>query len=64
MPLHAINTDQNLIGLVNASAVSIHHFGNRARIWLVAFILHERRTLMVNRWYAAAGKPLSRHVPA
>jgi len=43
MPLHAINTNQKLIGLVNRSAVSIHHFGNRALICPVAFILHERR---------------------
>jgi hypothetical protein len=63
-PLHAINTNQNLIGLVNRNAVSIHHFGDRARICPVAFILHERRPLMVNRWYAAAGKPLPRRVPA
>src|SRR4029450_1981957 len=63
-PLRAINTNQNLIGLVNRSAVSIHHFGNRARICPVAFILHEPRPLMVNRWYAAAGKPLLRRVPA
>jgi hypothetical protein len=63
-PLHAINTNQNLIGLVNRSAVSIHHVSNRARIWPVAFILRERGQLMVNRWYAAAGKPLPRSVPA
>jgi hypothetical protein len=63
-PLHAINTNQNLIGLVNRSGVSIHHPGNRARICPVAFILHERRPLMVNRWYAAAVKSLPRHVPA
>jgi hypothetical protein len=31
-PLHAINTNQNLIGLVNGSAVSIHHLGNCAPI--------------------------------
>src|SRR6476620_6821385 len=41
-PLHAINTNQNLIGLVNGSAVAIHHPGNRARICPVAFILRER----------------------
>jgi hypothetical protein len=63
-PLHAINTNQNLIGLVNVSAVSIHHFGNRTLICPVAFILHERRPLMVNRWYAATGKSLPRRVPA
>jgi chemotaxis protein CheZ len=52
-PPHAINTNQNLIGLVNRSAVSIHHIGDRAWICPVAFILHERGALMVNRWYAA-----------
>jgi hypothetical protein len=63
-PRHAINTNQNLIGLVNGNAVSIHHFGKRARIYPVAFILRERGPLMVNRWFAAAGKPPSRSVPA
>jgi hypothetical protein len=63
-PLHAINTNQNLIGLVNRSAVSIHHFGNRARICPVAFILRERGPLMVNRWYAAASKAPTRDIPA
>jgi hypothetical protein len=42
MPLRANNTNQNLIGLVNGNAVSIHHFGKRARICPVAFILRER----------------------
>jgi hypothetical protein len=64
MPLHAINTNQNLIGLVNGSAVSIHHFGDRRRICPVAFILRERGPPMVNRWYAAAGKPPSRSFAA
>jgi hypothetical protein len=41
-PLHAINTNQNLIGLVNGSAVLIHHSRSHARIWQVAFILRER----------------------
>jgi chemotaxis protein CheZ len=41
-PLHAINTNQNLIGLVNGSAVLIHHPGSRPRICPVGFILHER----------------------
>jgi hypothetical protein len=50
--------------LVNGNGVSIHHFGNRALICPVAFILHERRPLMVNRWCAAAGKPPPRRVPA
>jgi hypothetical protein len=62
--LHAINTNQNLIGLVNGNAVSIHHFGSRTRICPVAFILRERGSIMVNRWYAAAGKAPSRRVPA
>jgi len=55
-PLHAINTNQNLIGLVNTSGVSIHHVGNRARICPTAFILRERALRMVNRWCVATGK--------
>jgi hypothetical protein len=62
--LHAINTNQNLLGLVNGNGVSIHHFGNRALICAVAFILHERGPLMVNRWYATTGKAPARPVPA
>jgi chemotaxis protein CheZ len=31
-PLHAINTNENLIGLVNGNGVSIHHVANRALI--------------------------------
>jgi hypothetical protein len=63
-PLHAINTNQNLIGLVNGIGVSIHHLGNGALIWPVAFILRERDALIVNHWYAPAGKERSRRVPA
>jgi hypothetical protein len=40
--LHAINTNQNLIGLVNRIGVSIHHVADRALICPVAFILRER----------------------
>jgi hypothetical protein len=54
--LHAINTDENLIGLVNGNAVSIHHVANRTRNCRVAFILNERAPRMVNRWCAAARK--------
>jgi hypothetical protein len=63
-PLHAINTNQNLIGLVNASGVSIHHPGNRALICPLAFILRERAPPMVNHSFASAGKAPSRRVPA
>jgi hypothetical protein len=49
-PLHAINTNENLIGLVNGNGVSIHHVANPALICPVAFILGERRQHMVNRW--------------
>jgi hypothetical protein len=63
-PLHAINTNQNLIGLVNASTVSIHHPGNRALICPLAFILREREPPMVNHSFASAGKAPSRRVPA
>jgi hypothetical protein len=41
-PLHAINTNENLIGLVNGNGVSIHHVADRALICRVAFILGER----------------------
>jgi hypothetical protein len=63
-PLHAINTNQNLIGLVNRNAVSIHHVDNPARICTVAFILRERAPRMVNRWYATTGETPPRRVPA
>jgi hypothetical protein len=62
--LHAINTNENLIGLVNRNGVSIHHVVKRARIFRVAFILNERASLMVNRWFAAGYKAPSRDVPA
>jgi chemotaxis protein CheZ len=55
--LHAINTNENLIGLVNGNGVSIHHVVNPALICPVAFILGERVAHMVNRWYAAFAKP-------
>ncbi|WP_162240495.1 hypothetical protein [Bradyrhizobium viridifuturi] len=42
-------SNENRIGLVNGSAVSIHHVGNAARFCPVAFILRERRGNMVNR---------------
>jgi chemotaxis protein CheZ len=50
--LHAINTNENLIGLVNRNGVSIHHIVKRARIFRTAFILNECRAPMVNRWCA------------
>jgi hypothetical protein len=62
--LHAINTNENLIGLVNENGVSIHHVVNRRRICPVAFILNERATPMVNRGCAAGGKAPPRDVPA
>src|SRR6266481_9511817 len=63
-PLHAINTNENLIGLVNRSGVSIHHVVKRARICPVAFILRERAPLMVNRWCAQPAMLLASGVPA
>jgi hypothetical protein len=42
--------------LVNGNGVSIHHVANSARFYPVAFIFSERRTRMVNRWYAAINK--------
>ena len=50
---HAVHTrfitNENLIGLVNGSGVSIHHLGNRAWICPVAFIFGECAGRMVNR---------------
>jgi hypothetical protein len=64
MPLRVINTNQNLIGLVNRTAISIHHPASRARIWLTAFILHERARLIVNDSYPATGHAAPRHLAA
>jgi hypothetical protein len=47
-PLHAINTNQNLIGLVNGSAISIHHIVRWASFCPVAFIFDECARAMVN----------------
>jgi len=55
-PLHAINTNENLIGLVNGNGVSIHHVADPALICPVAFILGECGPFMVNRWCAAFAK--------
>jgi hypothetical protein len=55
-PLHAINTNENLIGLVNGNGVSIHHVVKGTLICPVAFILSERAARMVNRWCAAFEK--------
>ena len=52
-PLHAINKNQNLLGLVNETGVSIHHVGNRPWFCPVAFIFDEDEARMVNRWCAA-----------
>jgi hypothetical protein len=51
-PSHAINTNQNLIGLVNRNGVSIHHVVNSAPFCPVAFIFDEYLAGMVNRWCA------------
>jgi hypothetical protein len=48
-PPHAINENQNLIGLVNRAGVSIHHLVKCALNSRIAFILHERGPDMVNR---------------
>jgi hypothetical protein len=57
-PPHAINTNQNLIGLVNRNGVSIHHVANCAPFHPVAFIFGEQRLRMVNRWYAPSAPRL------
>jgi hypothetical protein len=62
-PLHAINTNENLIGLVNGNGVSIHHVARHGLICPVAFILSERGPHMVNQWYAACAKTRSQRVP-
>jgi hypothetical protein len=43
---------QNRIGLVNGNVDSIHHVGNEALIFRLAFIFDERAAAMVNRWCA------------
>jgi hypothetical protein len=63
-PWHTINENQNLIGLVNRSGVSIHHFAKCALNSPTAFILHERRPHMVNRRCAALRETLAQTVPA
>jgi len=62
-PLHAINTNENLIGLVNGNGISIHHVTHRSLICPVAFILDERGPFMVNRLCAAAAKTRNQRVP-
>jgi hypothetical protein len=49
--------------LVNRNAVSIHHVANTEPFCRVAFIFDERRTPMVNRWYAGASRILGREFP-
>jgi hypothetical protein len=39
--------------LVNGNHDSIHHVANSAGNYPAAFIFDERRSRMVNRWYAA-----------
>jgi hypothetical protein len=63
-PPHAINEDQNLIGLVNRAGVSIHHPVKCALNSRTAFILHERGPHMVNRRCAALRETLAQTVPA
>jgi hypothetical protein len=53
-----VNKIQNRLGLVNGWAVSIHHTGNRARIWPPAFIFDKRRRGLVNRRFADADETL------
>src|SRR5262245_18220694 len=51
--VHArFTTNENLIGLVNGSGVSIHHAGNSARFCQLAFIFSECERSMVNRLFA------------
>jgi hypothetical protein len=56
-------TIENLLGLVNGIAVSIHHIGNRPRFCPVAFIFGENARLMVNRWCEARFTLRPRRVP-
>jgi hypothetical protein len=42
-------------GLVNGSAVSIHHDASRVRFFPVGFIFDERRARMVNRASSSDG---------
>ncbi|MHC2435573.1 hypothetical protein [Bradyrhizobium sp. USDA 4451] len=57
-------SNENRIGLVNVTAVSIHHPGKDARFCRTAFILRERRGGMVNRWYRGRRAPRGQSVPA
>jgi len=47
-----LTKDQNRIGLVNDTAVWIHHVTNEAPFLLSAFIFDERRVALVNQWCA------------
>jgi hypothetical protein len=47
-----VNKEQKPFRLVNASGVWIHHVANGGAIWRSAFIFHERRASMVNRFFA------------
>jgi hypothetical protein len=64
MPPHVVNKLQNRLGLVNGRAISIHHAGDRTRIWPPAFIFDERRWALVNRWFADAGETHRKCYPA
>jgi hypothetical protein len=57
-PPHVVNKIQNRLGLVNGGAVAIHHPANAAWIWPLAFIFDERRIVLVNPEFAAAGETL------
>ncbi|MCC8959162.1 hypothetical protein H8B02_38895 [Bradyrhizobium sp. Pear77] len=57
-------SNENRIGLVNGSAVSIHHLDNAARFCRTAFILRERRSDMVNRRYRSGYARSAQTVPA
>jgi hypothetical protein len=58
---HQLN--QNRIGLVNRTGVSIHHVANSARFCPVAFIFGERRARMVNRLCAASSARIIKNFP-
>ncbi|WP_426436811.1 hypothetical protein [Bradyrhizobium genosp. P] len=57
-------SNENRIGLVNRSGVSIHHVVDHARFCPVAFILDERATGMVNRGLTAHLRHARQTVPA
>jgi hypothetical protein len=48
-----VNKKQKAFRLVNGSRVLIHHVASEGPIWRSAFIFDERRSAMVNRFFAS-----------